>query len=58
MEVYSPHILADNQNVVGWQLVLNYMQTPPTHYYLESSEQAAYMKTHPKTNTPHETNTC
>jgi hypothetical protein len=31
------HILADYHNVVGWQLVLNYMQTPPTHYYLDSS---------------------
>ena len=41
------HILTDNQNVVGWQLVSNYMQTPPTHYYLESGGQAAYMETHP-----------
>ena len=32
----------------GWQLMLNYMRTPPTHYYLESSGQATYMKTHPK----------
>ena len=23
-----------------------YMSTPPTHYYLESSERAAYMETH------------
>ena len=44
------HILANRQNVVGWRLVLNYMQTPPTHYYLESSGQAAHMNTHPKLN--------
>ena len=31
------HILANHQNVVGWWLVLKYMQTPPTHYFLESS---------------------
>ena len=31
------HILADCHNVVGWRLVLNYMQTPPTHHYLDSS---------------------
>ena len=24
------------------------MRTPPTHYFLESSQQAAYMETHPK----------
>jgi len=28
--------------------MLNYMQTPPIHYYLESSGQVTYMKTHPK----------
>jgi hypothetical protein len=49
MEVQQPvsmalHILADRWNVVGWQLVLNYMQTPPTHYYLECSGKATYMK--------------
>jgi hypothetical protein len=27
--------------------VLNYMQTPPTHYYLESSGRVAYLETHP-----------
>jgi hypothetical protein len=48
MEVRQPvsmalRILADRWNVVGWQLVLNYMQTPPTHYYLECSGQAIYM---------------
>ena len=56
MEVKQPvsttlHILADLQNVVGWRLVLNYMQTSPTHYYLESSVQVAYMETHPKIKT-------
>ena len=30
------HILANRGNVVGWSLVLNYMRTPPTHYYQES----------------------
>ena len=42
------HILAGRHNVVGWQLVLNFMETPPTHYYLDSSGQATYMETHPK----------
>jgi hypothetical protein len=42
------HILMDRHNVVGWQLVLNYMRIPPTHYYLECSGQAAYTETHPK----------
>ena len=28
--------------------MLNYMQTPPTHYYLEFSGQVAYMETHLK----------
>ena len=37
------HILADSQNVVGWWLVLNSMQTPPTHYSLESSGQEVYI---------------
>ena len=36
--VHALHILADHQNLVGWQLVLNYMRTPPTHYLVESSE--------------------
>ena len=39
------HILVSHQNVVGWQLVLIYMRTPPTHYYLEYSGQAHYMET-------------
>ena len=43
------HILADHHNVVGWWLVLNYMRTPPIHYYLDCSGQAAYMETHPYT---------
>ena len=38
------HILVDNQNMLGWRLVHNYMRTPLTHYYVESSGQAAYMK--------------
>ena len=42
------HILADQQNVVGWRLALKYMGTPMTHYFLESSGQVAYMETHPK----------
>ena len=37
------HILVGHQNVVGWWLVLIYMQTPPTHYYLESRGRAVYM---------------
>jgi hypothetical protein len=41
------HILANQQNVVGWQLVLNYMRTHVTHYYLESSGQVTYIETHP-----------
>ena len=40
------HILVDRQKVVGWRLVLNYMWAPLTHYYLESSEQAAFMEAH------------
>ena len=39
------HILTYRHHVVGWQLMLNYMQTPLTHYSLESSRQATYMKT-------------
>ena len=42
------HILADHENVVGWQLVPNYIRTPSTHYYLESSGQSTYMETHPQ----------
>ena len=42
------HILADYHNVIEWQLVLNYMRTPPIHYYLASSGQAACMETHHK----------
>ena len=29
------HILVDHHNVVGCRRVLNYMQTPPTHYFLD-----------------------
>ena len=47
------HILADCQNVIGWRLALNYMYTPPTYYYLESSGQAAYMETLPNCKEPH-----
>ena len=36
----------DHQNVVGEQFVLINMRAPPTHYYLESSGQMAYMETH------------
>ena len=42
------YIQVDLQNVVAWQVVLNYTQTTPTHYYLESSGQAAHMETHRK----------
>ena len=45
------HILADRCNVVGWWLMLNYVQTLPTHFYLESSGRATYMETHPNSNT-------
>ena len=31
------HILTAHQNVVEWWLVLNYMRTPLTYYFLESS---------------------
>jgi hypothetical protein len=41
------HILVGHQNVVGWQLVLIYMRTPPTHYHLDSNGQATYIETHP-----------
>ena len=37
------------QIVVGWWLVLNYMRTPPTHYFVEPSGQATYMETRPYT---------
>ena len=40
--------LTDRQNVVGWWLVLNYKQTPPIHYYLESSGPEVHMETRPK----------
>ena len=40
------HIRANCHNVIGWWLVLTYMQTPPIHYYLEFSGLAAYMETH------------
>ena len=39
------HVLAACLNVVGWWVVFNYMQTPLTLYFLESSGQAAYMET-------------
>ena len=39
------HDLVGDHNVVGWQVVLAYMSTPPTHYYLESSVQVAYVET-------------
>lgn len=42
------HILENRQNLVGWQLVLNYIRSPLTHYFLESCERAAYMEIHPK----------
>jgi hypothetical protein len=41
------HILVDPDNVISWRLVLIYMQTPPTHSYVESSGRVAYMETHP-----------
>jgi hypothetical protein len=44
--------LVDRRNVVGW-LVVNYVQTPLTNYYLELSEHATYMKTHHEV-TPYE----
>ena len=48
MEARRPSTsLQTTKNVVGCWLVPNYMQTPPTHYSLESSAQVAYMKTHP-----------
>ena len=31
-----------------WKLTLNYMWTPPTHYYLKSSGRAAYVETRTK----------
>ena len=34
--------------------MLLYIRGPPTHYYLESSGQVAYMKTHPKTTRSHD----
>jgi hypothetical protein len=40
------HILADCQNVVGGWLLLNYMSTPLTHYYLETIGQTVYIETH------------
>ena len=41
------HILVGHPDGVGWRLVLIYMRTPPTHYYLKSSGRVAYMETHP-----------
>jgi hypothetical protein len=41
------HILVDRHNVIRWQLVLNNMWAPLTHYYLESSEWVASMEAHP-----------
>ena len=42
------HILVDRQNLVGWWLVVNYMQIPPTPIFLEFGEQVAYMEIHPQ----------
>ena len=42
------HIIVVCHNVVQWRLVLNYMRTLPTQYYLESSGQPTCMETHPK----------
>jgi hypothetical protein len=42
------YILVDLYKVVAWRVVLNYTQTPPTHYYLESSGQVAHIETHAK----------
>ena len=36
-------ILMDRHEVVGWRLVLNYMRTPLSHYYLQCSEQVIYI---------------
>ena len=44
------YILVGHHNVFGWLLLLIYMKTPPTHYYLESCEKATYMETHPMCN--------
>ena len=44
--VHGCHILVGHQNVDGWQLVLNYMQTPPTQYNPQCSGRAANMETH------------
>lgn len=41
------HILANRHNVSRWWLVLNYVRTPPMHYYLKSSGQATYLEAHP-----------
>jgi hypothetical protein len=43
------HIQVNNCNVVGRHLVINYMRTPLTRYYLEFSVRVAYMETHPYT---------
>ena len=40
------HVPMDGHSVVGWQLMLNYMRTPPTHNYLNSCGQASYMEIH------------
>ena len=42
------HILADRRHVIGCQLMVDYMQTTPTHYFLKFDGQAAYTETHPK----------
>lgn len=39
----SPH---SSKNVVGCLLLFIYTRTRPTHYYLESCGQTAYMETH------------
>jgi hypothetical protein len=43
--VHGPSHSSWPQNLVGWWFVLDYMRTPPTHYYLKSNGRAAYMET-------------
>ena len=35
------HILAVHHVMMGWWLMLNYMGTPPTHYFLEFGQRVA-----------------
>ena len=44
--VHGPPHSSRHLNVVEWQLLRNYMRTPLTPYYLESSEPTAYIATH------------